>query len=64
METYIETDYPEEFPDPWVARLVGPVLFACKDTASLRASRELLLVHVSRKGRNKVQPHVCQVATR
>ena len=23
---YYETDYPEEFPDPWVVRLVSPML--------------------------------------
>jgi hypothetical protein len=28
MDCYMETDYPEEMPDPWVVRLVSPVLFS------------------------------------
>ena len=27
MDCYMETDYPEEFTDPWVVRLVSPALF-------------------------------------
>lgn len=39
MDMYYETDYPQGFDDdPWVLRLVGPVLGLCKEAGEGRVS--------------------------